>query len=416
VEWGGTYGLRCIPAKISGVLPGPLPLSDQPSRARSPEGHGKVARGWVVAYLPAMSVRAAVMVAPDTPLEIWELDDPELEPGSVLLETVASEVCGTDVHLLHGQLAGVPYPIIPGHVSVGRVLENRGVNTDALGNPLNPGDVVTFYDVHETCWSCWHCLVARQPNRCPSRKVYGITYSAREGLLGGWAERIYLKPGVKVFRIPEGLSVDQVIGGGCGLFTGFAGVDRSGMSMGDTVLVQGAGPVGLSAAAFAGLSGAGRVLMIGAPESRLELGRALGVDETFDLKATTLEERKEKILSLTGGRGPDVIIEAAGHASAVPEGLSLLRDGGTYVIVGHYTDAGEIPLNPHVDLNRKHATVLGQWGTDFHHLTRALTLLARHSDALPLQRIIGKRYSLEEADQALADVEALRVTKALITP
>jgi threonine dehydrogenase-like Zn-dependent dehydrogenase len=363
-----------------------------------------------------MSIRAAVMTAPEAPLELWELDEPVMEPGSVLLETVASEVCGTDVHLFHGQLAGVPYPIIPGHVSVGRVLETRGVEADAMGAPLRLGDEVTFYDVHETCWSCWHCLVARQPNRCPSRKVYGITYSATEGLLGGWAERIYLKPGVKVFRIPPGLSADQVIGGGCGLFTGFAAVDRAGMAMGDTVLVQGAGPVGLSAAAFAGLSGAGKVLMIGAPESRLELARALGVDEVYDLAHTTQEERRESILSLSGGRGPDVVIEAAGHPSAVPEGLSLLRDGGTYVVVGHYSDVGEVALNPHLDVNRKHARILGQWGTDFHHLARALTLLARHSEALPLQRIVGKTYSLEEAGQALADVEALRVTKALITP
>ena len=71
------------------------------------------------------------MVAPNTPVEIWELDDPVLEPGSVHNETVASEVCGTDVHLLHGQLSGVPYPIIPGHVSVGRILEAPGVEADA---------------------------------------------------------------------------------------------------------------------------------------------------------------------------------------------------------------------------------------------------------------------------------------------
>lgn len=367
-------------------------------------------------YLGRMSVRAVVMVAPDTPLEIWELDDPVLEPGSVLLETVASEVCGTDVHLFHGQLSDVPYPIIPGHVSVGRVLEAPGVETDALGSPLSPGDVVTFYDVHETCWSCYHCLVARQPNRCPSRKVYGITYSAEDGLLGGWAEKIYLKPGVKVFRIPEGVTPEQVIGGGCGLFTGFAAVDRSQMQLGDSVLVQGAGPVGLSAAAFAALGGASAVFMIGAPESRLELGRTFGVDETFDLNGTTPEERRDRILSLTGGRGPDVVIEAAGHPSAIPEGFDLVRDGGKYVIVGHYSDVGEVPLNPYRDINRKHAQVLGQWGTGFHHLSRALTLLARHSEALPLQKIIGKRYGLEGAQQALEDLEALRVTKALIMP
>ena len=80
------------------------------------------------------------------------------------------------------------------------------------------------HDVHEVCGACWHCLVAGQPNRCPNRRVYGITYSAHEGPLGGWAERIYLKPGVRLLKLPEELTADDVIGGGCGLFTGFAAV------------------------------------------------------------------------------------------------------------------------------------------------------------------------------------------------
>lgn len=362
----------------------------------------------------AVTIRAAVMPGPGEPLEVRELPEPSLEPGSVLLQTVASEVCGTDVHLHQGRLAGVPYPIVPGHVSVGRVLEARGVDADALGAPLGPGDLVTFWDVHETCYACYQCLVARQPNRCPRRKVYGITYAASEGPLGGWSERIHLKPGVRILSLPEGLGPDEVIGGGCGLFTGFAAVERSGLRMGDAVLVQGSGPVGLSAAAFARLRGAGPVLMIGDPVARLELGRLLGADETFSLEKTTLAERAARIREVTVGRGPDVILEASGSPEAVREGLDLLRDGGTYVVAGHYTDGGETSLNPHLDVNRKHAEIRGQWGTDFRHLVRSLALTARHG--LPLARVIGGRYGLEEAGRALADVEALRVTKAVIVP
>ena len=356
------------------------------------------------------------MTGPGAPVEVWDLPDPELEEGSILLETVASEVCGTDVHLHHGRLAGVPWPIVPGHVSVGRVAESRGVTEDALGNPLTVGDLVTFLDVHETCWSCYHCLVARQPNRCVHRKVYGITYSANEGPLGGWSEAIHLKPGVRVLRIPEGLSADQVIGGGCGLFTGFAGVDRSDLAMGDTVLVQGSGPVGLSAAAFAALRGAGQVLMIGDPQARLDLSLELGCDAAWSLSETSPEERLHAVRERTRGRGADVIIEASGNPAALPEAFDLLRDGGTYVIVGHYTDAGTVPVNPHVDLNRKHIDLRGQWGTDFHHVARGLQMLGRYSHRLPFDRVIGGRYGLEQANEALADVEALRVTKAIIDP
>jgi L-iditol 2-dehydrogenase len=363
-----------------------------------------------------MPVRAAVMPKPNAPIEVWDLDDPVVEEGGVLLETVASEVCGTDVHLQSGRLEGVPYPIIPGHVSVGRVLEARGVDVDAIGTPLAVGDVVTFYDVHEVCNHCYHCTVARQPNRCPSRRVYGITYSAEDGLLGGWSERIYMKPGVRLVRLGAGLDPDDVIGGGCGLFTGFAAVDRADVAMGDTVVVQGSGPVGLAAAAFAGLRGAVHVIVIGAPRARLELALELGADTVLSIRDDALGSRADIVRTATNGRGADVVIEASGNPAAVPEGLDLLRDGGTYVIAGHYTDAGPVPVNPHTHVNRKHANIRGQWGTDFHHIVRALRLLERHGNRLPFRRIIGGRYGLADAQRALDDVRSLSVTKAVIDP
>jgi L-iditol 2-dehydrogenase len=118
----------------------------------------------------------------------------------------------------------------------------------------------------------------------------------------------------------------------------------------------------------------------------------------------------------THGRGVDVAIEATGNPEAVNEGLRLLRDGGTYVIAGHYTDAGSATVNPHIDINRKHARVLGQWGTGLGHVDRALRMLAKNHERLPFARVTGGRYKIEQANQALADVEALRVTKAVITP
>ncbi|MFQ6046526.1 MAG: zinc-binding dehydrogenase, partial [Gemmatimonadales bacterium] len=292
----------------------------------------------------------------------------------------------------------------------------NAVTHDFLGKPIAKGDVVTFYDVAETCNDCWYCLVAKQPNRCPSRKVYGITYSFEDGPLGGWAERIYLKPGVKVFKIPEPLGSDDVIGGGCGLFTGFAAVDRAGIRLGDTVLVQGTGPVGLAAVAFSTLRGAARVVAIGAPEARLGLARAMGADVVLSLDDDPSEEREARVMGLTEGRGVDVAIEAAGNPDALEEGFRLLRDGGTYVIAGHYTDVGPAMINPHIDINRKHADVRGQWGTEAGHFARGLALLAKHWQRFPFARVIGGRYGLEEAGRALLDVERQSVTKAIIVP
>ena len=215
------------------------------------------------------TVRAVLMHGPGRPLEHVRIPAPRPRPGGAVLETVASEVCGTDVHLSHGRPSGVPYPIIPGHVNVGRVLEANGSLSDIEGRAIPTGALVTFYDVYGICGACWHCLVARAATRCPHRRVYGITTSADEGLLGGWAEAIELKPGVRVVPLPDGLDELDFLGGGCGLPTGFHAVERAQIALGDTVVVQGTGPVGLNAAIFAQLAGAARVLVVGAPEARL---------------------------------------------------------------------------------------------------------------------------------------------------
>jgi threonine dehydrogenase-like Zn-dependent dehydrogenase len=362
-------------------------------------------------------VRAVVMTGPGRPLEERRLPAPRPRPGGAVLETVASEVCGTDVHLLHGRLSGVPYPIIPGHVSCGHVTEAGGPLSDVEGREIRVGDLVTFYDVFGACGACWHCLVARAANRCPHRRVYGITTSAEDGLLGGWAEKIEILPGVRLVRLPEGIEALDFMGGGCGLPTGFHAVERAGVALGDTVLVQGSGPVGLNAAVFAQLSGARRVLVAGAPRARLEAALRLGAAAVLDIgEVTDPEDRVRWVHQRTGGRGADVVIEASGNPAAVPEGLGMLRDAGRYVVVGQYTDSGDAVLNPHRHLNRKHATVLGCWGYEYTHFHRALEMMAVHNARFRWRQLVTREYALQEAGRALDDMERLAVVKAVIRP
>ncbi len=363
------------------------------------------------------TIRAVVMTAPRAPLELCRLPAPRPAPGGAILEMVASEVCGTDVHLHHGRLAGVPYPIIPGHVSVGRVLETGGPLTDADGNEVGVGRLVTFYDVFGTCGACWHCLVAKAATRCPQRRVYGITTGLDDGLLGGWAERIELKPGVRVLPLPEGVRVEDFMGGGCGLPTGFHAVERAGIALGDTVVVQGSGPVGLNALVFAELAGALRVLVTGAPAARLAEARRLGAEDVLDVsEVADPAARVRWVRERTEERGADVVIEASGNPQAVVEGLEMLRDAGRYVVVGQYTDAGDVTLNPHRHVNRRHATVLGCWGYEYTHLHRSVLMMARHRERFAWSRLVTREYPLADAQRALADMEALAVVKALVRP
>src|ERR1044071_2513578 len=140
-------------------------------------------------------VLAAGIPEPHADVQVRELSEPELEPDSALMEVALSEVCGTDVYLQQGRLAGVPYPLIPGHVSAGRLSKIRGRLLDVMGQPFAEGERVTFLDVHRTCNACWHCLVAKAGTRCPQRRVYGVTYGLDDGLSGGWATHIYINPG-----------------------------------------------------------------------------------------------------------------------------------------------------------------------------------------------------------------------------
>jgi D-arabinose 1-dehydrogenase-like Zn-dependent alcohol dehydrogenase len=363
------------------------------------------------------TVEAVLMTAPGQPLESRSVPAPRAKPGGAVLDTVASEVCGTDVHLWHGRLVGVPYPIIPGHVSVGRVRETGGALADVEGRAIPIGSLVTFYDVFGACGTCWQCAVARAPTRCPKRRVYGITTGASDGLLGGWAERIEILPGVRVVPLPEGLDETDFLGGGCGLPTGFHAVERAGIALGDTVLVQGSGPVGLNAAIFAQLAGALRVLVIGAPRERLDAALRLGAEDVLDItEVPRSEERVRWVRDRTAGRGADVVVEASGNPAAVPEGLDMLRDAGRYVVVGHYTDGGDAALNPHRHINRKHATILGCWGYEFTHLHRALALMHRHNARFRWRELVSREYPLAQAQKALEDMERLAVVKALIRP
>lgn len=354
----------------------------------------------------------AVIPKPNTPVEVREVAEPELERDSALLEVELSEVCGTDVHLLHGRLAGVPYPLVPGHVSVGRLQKIRGDLFDVEGRRFSEGDRVTFLDVHRTCNACWHCLVAKAGTRCPQRRVYGISYGLDDGLCGGWATHIYLKPGtrcIKLDAVPE-----TFMAGGCALPTSLHAVERGDIKIGDTVLVLGSGPVGINAIALALMRGAMRVVCIGAPQTRLDAAIDAGAAAALNFETHDENQRLEWVLEQTAGRGADVTIEATGAPEAVVHAMRFTRDAGTVVVVGQYTDHGLTSFNPHLDLNKKHLDVRGCWGSEFNHFYRSAQLAAQRPEVWSRMKLIS--YGLDKTNEALSDVAEGRVLKALIKP
>lgn len=361
------------------------------------------------------TTRAAVFPAPDQPVELREFPLPELRSGDALLRVECSEVCGTDVHLHHGRLAGVPYPLIPGHVTAGTLAAVRGDLRDVHGTPLREGDVVTFLDVHRTCHRCWFCLVAKASTRCPERKVYGITYGAADGLCGGWADFVHLLAGTRVIRL-DGTSPREFLRGGCSLPTALHGLERAQVQIGDRVLVLGIGPVGLSCIALARAAGAGTVLAIGGPENRLAAAHTMGADAALDLTSSDATTREAWVRERTGGRGADVVLEATGAPEAVVQAMRCARDAGRVVVLGQYTDHGDVAFNPHRDLNHKHLDVRACWGSDYSHFHRAVQVAGHPSLGAPWRQLQVREFRLHDAAAALAAVARGEVTKALVLP
>lgn len=363
-----------------------------------------------------MTCRAAVLPAFGQPLEVREYPRPRAAPrGGALVRVEMAGICGTDVHLWQGQLP-IPVPVILGHETVGWLAAlGKGLERDWRGEPLAVGDRVTWAS-SLVCGQCYYCRLKRQPTRCLHRKAYGISYCADEPphLYGGYAELIVLRAGTAIFKLPEGLATEAVVGAGCALWTAIHGVERMGIAWGDVVVVQGTGPVGLAAVAVAREAGASRIIVTGAPAHRLERALRFGAGVAIDIDA--VQDRRAAVLAATpGGFGADVVIECVGHPAAVAEGLEYARDGAKVLVLGQYGDAGSTPLNPHL-ITRKQLQLYGSWGFEPRHVLAALELLERSPDRYPFAETVTHRFPLGQANEALETTRQWRSGKSVIVP
>jgi threonine dehydrogenase-like Zn-dependent dehydrogenase len=187
---------------------------------------------------------------------------------------------------------------------------------------------------------------------------------------------------------------------------------------GATVVIQGSGPIGVLAVAAAREMGAGRVIVVGAPEQpRLALCRRFGAEATVDLEEfTTPEARIAAVREIVGGFGADLAIDCSGHPSAGPEGIEMLRDGGTYIEMGQFTDAGAILTNWH-RICTKDLNVLGSWAFTANDLPLGVAMLDRARDRYPWYDM-QTLFPFTEAglSEAIAAALAMHTVKSTIVP
>ncbi|MER7466096.1 zinc-binding dehydrogenase [Streptomyces sp. NPDC097981] len=360
--------------------------------------------------------RAVVLTEFGHPLELQKLPVPPAPDGGLIVACRYGGVCGTDLHLQQGHLE-VPTPLVLGHEGLGVVHEiGARAAADVHGTPLHVGDQVMWAS-SIACGTCVPCRIHREPTLCEQRRTYGVNRPVDQepGLSGSWAEYIALRPGTTVVKMPEGIDPMAAMAFACaGPTMVHALFERRPVRLGETVVVQGSGPVGLAAAALAQLSGAGRVILAGGPGPRLATAAEAGIADHHVnvVEAADQDAALAEVLDLTGGRGADLVIEATGAPGAIDQGLRLARRGGSYLVVGQYTDSGDTTVNPHQIVYRQ-LDVVGSWAFTGAHLVEYVSLLPALTARFDLARLVTP-YALEENAQALADVAAGAVMKAVL--
>lgn len=363
-----------------------------------------------------MLSRAVVLARFREPLVLREFPVPPAPPGGMVVASRYGGICGTDIHLQQGHLA-VPVPLVLGHEGLGVVHQlGIGVHNDALGAELRPGDTVMWAS-SIACGRCVPCRLHREPTLCERRQTYGVNRSLADepALSGSWADYICLRDGTTVVRFPDTISKVAGMSLACaGPTMVHALYERRPVRVGETVIVQGSGPVGLAAAALAQLAGAARVIVIGGPRHRLAAARRAGIgDEHLNIiDSPGTGQVLARALELTDGRGADLVIECTGVPEAVDQGLRLARRGGSYLVIGQYTDAGSAPVNPHQIVYRQ-LEIFGSWAFTGAHLIEYIRLLPQLTARFELASLVTV-YPLDRSAPAMQAVADGSVVKAVL--
>lgn len=364
--------------------------------------------------------RIARFDEPGQPFAIENVTLPDVNPGEILIKVTRANICGSDVHAWHGTFAtrglGGQLPTVLGHEMVGTVAAmGAGVDTDSNGRHLEIGTRVVF-PYFFSCHCCRTCLAGRR-NACLNLRMAMLGRADEPPyFVGGYADFFVLPAGAVVYTVPDTVSDDIAAGANCALAQVMYGLERVDQQLGEYVVVQGAGALGLYAVAVAKARGAAQVIAIDGVPERLELATAFGADTVIDITEVTTEKERAKIVrKLTDGQGADVVVEVVGHPSAIDEGLKLLGQFGRYVEIGNINIGKTFAFDPSrfVFGNK---TMVGVSLYDPAVLSRALAFLEEYQHRLPFERLATACYSLDDINEAFAAAEDRRDVRASIVP
>ena len=361
--------------------------------------------------------RAAVLTEPGKTLHVETVEAEPPRAGEVLVRIAAAGLCHTDLEVIEGQLV-YPMPIVLGHEAAGTIA--------AVGPGVDPRrvaeHVVLSWNPH--CGQCFHCtrgqpiLCERYVSQGPQAVAFDGTTRLRLGgqpvrtmmHIAGFAEYAIVTDACAV-TVPRDMPLDRACLLGCGVLTGVGAATRiAGLRYGDTAMVIGCGAVGLSAVQGARLAGASRIVAVDLDEPKLALARTVGATDTVNAR---LDNAAAVVRALTGGRGADCVLEAAGNEASFRLSVEACRAGGEIVWLGKVGVNEAVSFRWGSLMGEKRITRSSYGGartaTDFPLLAESYL-----RGALKLDELISQRIALDEINRGFDDLRAGRAIRSVI--
>jgi threonine dehydrogenase-like Zn-dependent dehydrogenase len=254
------------------------------------------------------------------------------------------------------------------------------------------------------------------PQKSPGLRKYGHDLVEDDPhFLGGFAEYCYIMPGTGILRLPDDLSDEEATPLKCGVATMISITEAADIGLGDTVVVQGLGLLGLYGCAIAKARGARQVIGLDTVTTRLDMAKKFGADHVFDISSMDEETLVGRVRAICPPDGADVGLEVCGVAGAVPTGIQMLRIGGRYVIGGLVNPGDDFTIDGNQIL-KKLITLKGVHNYHPRHLVQALDFVMANRDRFPFKDIVDSKFTLEQLDEAFEVAATRSVLRAAIVP
>lgn len=337
---------------------------------------------------------------------LMEVPLPDLKDGDILIKVEACGICAGDIKASHGTARfwggdGMPGfckpPFIPGHEFVGRIV--------AMGKNPPEGFQIGDRVVSEQIVPCGECYYCRRGMHwlCDPHDVYGF----KNYLNGGMAEYVRLPKGSINFHVPEELTLEQAV-----LIEPFAcslhGVERAKAGPEDTVVLAGAGTLGLGMVNALRQQKVKTLIVLDLNDQRLAMAKNLGADVILNPGTC---DAVQAVLDLTDGVGCDVYIEATGHPAAVQQGLDMIRKGGTFVEFSVMSGTSTVDWS--IIGDAKEITIYGSQLSPYCFQKTIDSLVEGKTQT---DGIVSHQFPLEQWEQAYAVAQTRQALKVILIP